>query len=77
MCLALPGEVLELIPPDKALVKFGSSTIEINLSFVDNVGPGDYVIAHSGFALTKLDEEEAAAQLALWQEYEEHMRQIK
>jgi len=77
MCLALPGEILELVPPDSALVKFGSSTIEINLALVENVGPGDYIIAHSGFALTKLDEEEAAAQLALWQEYEECMRKVK
>ena len=66
-----------MVPPDSALVKFGSSTIEINLTFVDAVKPGDYIIAHSGFALSKLDEEEAAAQLALWKEYEECMREVK
>jgi len=68
MCLAIPGEVLELLPDNMARVQFGQTTIDIALTFVEPVQPGDYVLAHSGFALTVLDKEEAAAQLALWQD---------
>ena len=70
MCLAIPGEIIELRGDSKALVRFGASEVEVDLSFIEEVGVGDYVIAHSGFALTVLDEEEAAAQLALWREFE-------
>ena len=73
MCLAIPGEIVKMIEPDSALVAFGESRIKINLSFVEGVKLGDYVIAHSGFALSVLDEEEAIAQLALWEEYREKM----
>lgn len=68
MCLAVPGEVIECLNETEALVRFGATDIVINLSFVEGVKPGMYVIAHSGFALTILDEEEAAAELALWDE---------
>lgn len=66
MCLAVPGEVLELLPDNMARVQFGQTIIAISLTFVEAVQPGDFVLAHSGFALTVLDKEEAAAQLALW-----------
>jgi hydrogenase expression/formation protein HypC len=68
MCLAIPGEVIECIDATHALVRFGATEIKINLSFVENVKPGMYVIAHSGFALTVLDEAEAKIELALWDE---------
>lgn len=68
MCLAIPGEIIKIIDDNTALVRFGATEIEINLSFVENVEPGMYVIAHSGFALTVLDEEEAEIELALWDE---------
>jgi len=70
MCLAIPGEVIELLEGTKARVRFGASEIVIDLLFVEGVKPGDYIIAHSGFALTLLDQAEAAAQLALWKEME-------
>ena len=68
MCLAIPGEVIEMLEGQKARVRFGASEIVIDIRFVEDVKPGDYVIAHSGFALSVLDAEEAAAQLALWAE---------
>ena len=70
MCLAIPGEVRELLDQHRARVRFGASEIVIDIRFVERVEQGDYVIAHSGFALTVLDKEEAAAQLALWAEME-------
>jgi hydrogenase expression/formation protein HypC len=73
MCLAVPGEVLALLPDNMARVQFGQTTIDISLAFVEGVQPGDFVLAHSGFALTLLDKEEAAAQLALWHEVAEKL----
>ena len=77
MCLALPGEIIEFLADDEAVVKFGESKIKINLSFVENANVGDYVIAHSGFALTLLDTEEAEKTLSLWHELEEQRAQGK
>jgi hydrogenase expression/formation protein HypC len=74
MCLAIPGQVIELHEDARARVRFGASDVLIDLSFVEGVNIGDYVIAHCGFALTVLDEEEAAAQLALWREFEQSRR---
>jgi len=71
MCLALPGEIIELVSGDEARVRFGESEIMINLAFVDKPKVGDYVVAHSGFAITLLDIEEAEKTLSLWREYEE------
>ena len=68
MCLAMPGEIIEKIDETTARVRFGESDIMINLMFVENAEAGDYVIAHSGFALTLLDREEAAKELELWRE---------
>ena len=71
MCLAIPGRVVECATPAAARVQFGESEIMINLSLVEDVAVGDYIIAHCGFAIAKLDEHEAQEQLALWREYAE------
>jgi hydrogenase expression/formation protein HypC len=73
MCLALPGKIIKFIDDNNAVVKFGESEIKINLSFVDNAKVGDYVIAHSGFALSLLDTEEAEKTLSVWKDYEESL----
>ena len=74
MCLAVPGEVVAKLPENMAQVRFGETEITISLAFVEDVQCGDYVLAHSGFAITVLDRDEAAAQLALWREYDDVMR---
>ena len=66
MCLALPVEVMELVAGDKAIVDLGGVRKEISLALLDDVKVGDYVILHVGYALSKLDPEEAAATLALF-----------
>ena len=76
MCLALPGEIIKFVDASNALVKFGGSEIQINLSFVEDAKVGDYIIAHSGFALSLLDVEEAEKTLSVWREYEEVMGDI-
>jgi hydrogenase expression/formation protein HypC len=68
MCLALPALVKEVLPNDLALVQLGGVTKEISLALVDDVSAGDYVIVHVGYALSKLDPEEAAKTLALFAE---------
>ena len=50
-----------------------SSLVEASLKTVENAKLGDYVIAHSGFALTLLDVEEAEKTLSVWREYKEIM----
>lgn len=68
MCLALPCRVVELLPEDQALVEVGGVRKPISLALVEDVRPGDYVILHVGFALSKLDAEEAEKTLALFAE---------
>ena len=75
MCLALPGEIIKFVDDNNAIVKFGDSEIKINLSFIENAKVGDYVIAHSGFALSLLDTEEAEKTLAVWRDYENSMKE--
>ena len=68
MCLAIPAQVVELRDDDNAVVDLAGVRKEISLSLVENVALGDYVIVHVGYALNKLDPEEAAKTLALFAE---------
>lgn len=68
MCLAIPAQIVELRDNDNAVVDLAGVRKEISLSLVDNVAVGDYVIVHVGYALNKLDPEEAAKTLALFVE---------
>lgn len=66
MCLAIPAKVVELRAGDQAVIDLAGVRKEISLALVENVVPGDYVIVHVGYALQKLDPEEAAKTLALF-----------
>lgn len=68
MCLAIPCQVVELRDNDQALVEVSGLKKEISIALVDDVAVGDYVIVHVGYALTKLDPDEAAATLAAFAE---------
>ncbi len=68
MCLAVPALVVELIPPDEAIVDLDGVRQRISLALVDGVAVGDHVIVHVGFALQKVDVDEAEATLALLRE---------
>ena len=68
MCLALPAKVVELVEPDEALIDVDGVRKRISLALVEGVGPGDYVVVHVGYALTRLDPAEAARTLALFKE---------
>jgi len=68
MCLAVPMKVVELIPPDKAVVESEGVSMEISVMLVADVKVGDYVIVHTGFAIDILDLEEAKKTLSLLRE---------
>ncbi|HJW25381.1 MAG TPA: HypC/HybG/HupF family hydrogenase formation chaperone [Rhodocyclaceae bacterium] len=68
MCLAIPAQVIELRDGDNAVVDLAGVRKEISLSLVEGVQVGDYVIVHVGYALNKLDPEEAEKTLALFAE---------
>jgi hydrogenase expression/formation protein HypC len=68
MCLGIPGEVIEVLPeqPDLARVDVSGVRRVINIGLLSDEPPvpGEWVLIHVGFALSKIDEEEAAAALA-------------
>jgi hydrogenase expression/formation protein HypC len=68
MCLGIPGEVIEYLPDQPDLAKVNVSgvrrVINIGLLADDPPEPGEWVLIHVGFALSKIDEGEAAAALA-------------
>jgi hydrogenase expression/formation protein HypC len=65
MCLAIPVQVTELLDGEMARVTLDGVKKDISLALVDDVKPGDYVILHVGYALNKIDAEEAEKTLAL------------
>lgn len=68
MCLAIPARVVEIRDGHFATVDLGGVRKEISLALVEDVAVGDYVIVHVGFALNKLNQEEAEKTLALFAE---------
>ena len=67
MCLGIPGEIVEFMDyrPDLAKVDVSGVKRAINIGLLENekLEPGDWVLIHVGFALSKIDEEEAKAAL--------------
>ena len=64
MCVGIPGKVVR-IDGRMAAVEVGGATRDIALDLIEGVEVGDYVIAHAGFAIHKVDEEEALKTLEL------------
>ena len=71
MCLAIPVRVIELRAGDTAVVDLGGVRKEISLALLDGVNVGDYVILHVGYALSRLDPQEAQRTLALFAQIDE------
>jgi hydrogenase expression/formation protein HypC len=63
MCLAIPGKVASVRGQDPLMrmgkIDFGGVLKEASLAYVPEAQVGDYVIVHAGFAISRLDEEEA------------------
>jgi hydrogenase expression/formation protein HypC len=83
MCLAVPGQIVEVVDEARLLAKveIGGVTRNVNVGLVDAVQPGDWVLIHVGFALSKVDEDEARATLRLLQQmgdaYEQELEDLK
>jgi hydrogenase expression/formation protein HypC len=87
MCLAIPGQVLEVVDETNRLAKVDVAGVKrnVNIGLLDSEGegaqPGDWVLIHVGFALSKVDEEEARATLKLLQgmgaDYEQELEELK
>ena len=72
MCLAVPAKVLELRDDQMALVDISGTQREISLMVLDgDVAVGEYVLIHVGYAIEKIDEEEAQRTLELFQQMAE------
>lgn len=67
MCLAIPGKIVSIDESDPemrmAVVQFGEAFREICVQWVPEAGIGDYILAHVGTALSRVDEEDAAFML--------------
>ncbi len=68
MCLAIPVKVVEVLPGQQAIIDLSGVRKEISTALLDSVQVGDYVILHVGYAIGKLDTEEALRTLALFGE---------
>lgn len=72
MCLAIPGKLIEISENAEGVrmgkANFGGIVKQVCLEYTPEVNPGDYVLVHVGFALSKVDEEEAARTYQLLEE---------
>ena len=71
MCLAIPARVVELLPGLRAIVDLSGVRKEVSLDLVADARVDDYVIIHVGYAIGKIDPEEAARTMALFAELSE------
>jgi hydrogenase expression/formation protein HypC len=86
MCLAIPGQIVEVTDRDNRLAKVDVAGVQrtINVGLLDDdggVGSGDWVLIHVGFAMSRVDEEEAIAtrrQLErMGENYEAELEELK
>jgi hydrogenase expression/formation protein HypC len=83
VCLAIPGRVVEMVDEANQLasVEVAGVRRNVNIGLVEGVQPGDWVVIHVGFALAKVDEQEAAATLRLLEQlgeaYEQELAELK
>jgi hydrogenase expression/formation protein HypC len=87
MCLAIPGQIVEMVDETNRLARVDVAGVRrtVNVGLLDSdgegVGPGDWVLIHVGFALSKVDEDEAVATRRLLEgmgaEYELELEELK
>jgi hydrogenase expression/formation protein HypC len=68
MCLAIPVRVVEVLPNQQAVIDLSGVRKDISTALLDTVQVGDYVILHVGYAIGKLDTDEALRTLELFGE---------
>ncbi|HWK16658.1 MAG TPA: HypC/HybG/HupF family hydrogenase formation chaperone [Solirubrobacteraceae bacterium] len=87
MCLAIPGQVLEIVDPANRIAKVDVAGVRrnVNIGLLDTdgegIGPGDWVLIHVGFAISQVDEDEARATRDLLErmgaDYEQELEELK
>jgi hydrogenase expression/formation protein HypC len=87
MCLAIPGRVMEIVDASNRLARVDVAGVQrtVNVALLDadgvSVQPGEWVLIHVGFALSKVDEAEAEATLSLLrgmgQDFEQELEELK
>jgi hydrogenase expression/formation protein HypC len=88
MCLAIPGQVIEIVDEENRLAKVDVAGVRrnVNVGLLDadergGVLPGDWVLIHVGFAISKVDEEEARATRDMLErmgaDYEQELEELK
>ena len=75
MCLSIPAKVIS-IDGEMAKVSMGGAEYNASLQMIEDVKIGDYILLHTGFAIQKIDEEEAKEIFKLFDELAEIHRQI-
>ncbi|MBE0622126.1 MAG: HypC/HybG/HupF family hydrogenase formation chaperone [Burkholderiales bacterium] len=68
MCLAIPALVVRELEAEEAIIDAGGVEKRVSLALVPEAAVGDYVIVHAGYAISRLDPEEALRTLALFAE---------
>jgi hydrogenase expression/formation protein HypC len=71
MCLGIPAKVIQVSPDGTGKVDYLGTRVRVNFSLLENIRLGDWVIVHAGFAISKLNEEEAHETLTLLREISE------
>ena len=83
MCLGIPAQIVELIDPEAGIAKAEISSVRRNVSIAlcPEAGVGDWVLVHVGFALAKIDEDQARETLLLLEQmgeaYEQELSEIR
>jgi len=86
VCLAIPGQILEVVDEGNRLAQVDVAGVQrnVNIGLLDDeggVGPGDWVLIHVGFAMSRVDEQEAIATrkqlVAMGDDYEQELEELK
>ncbi|CAN5622551.1 HypC/HybG/HupF family hydrogenase formation chaperone [soil metagenome] len=83
MCLAIPGQILEVVDEANRIAKVDVAGVRrnVNIGLIDDLEIGDWVLIHVGFALSKVDEAEAIATRkmleGMGEDYEQELEELK
>jgi hydrogenase expression/formation protein HypC len=83
VCLAIPGQIVEVVDESNRLARVDVAGVQrnVNIGLLDGVGPGDWVLIHVGFAMSRVDEHEAMETrrqlIAMGADYEQELEELK